>query len=108
MAGEARSVADRRHNHGLLGALSLVCGLIAVVGLALTAQASFGTFSAFDPPGWLRILSGWGIFIGIVAAGMLGVLSVRLRSARTAGVIGIALAVGVVVIFVAMLATHPY
>jgi cytochrome c-type biogenesis protein CcmH/NrfF len=102
------SAAPRTSNWGSLGLWSIVFGVVALVGVTMIAQASFGTFGGFDPPGWLRITTAWMLPVGAIAAVAFGVLSVSRRSARPVGMVGIALAAASVAIFVAMLATHPY
>ncbi len=91
-----------------LGVWSLVCGVFAIVGVAMIAQASFGAAESFDPPGWLRILTGWMLPIGAIAAVILGIMSVKRDSGRNFGLAGITLAVIMVGIFVAMLVMNPY
>lgn len=97
-----------KQESGPLGAWSLACGVIALVGVLMIGQASWEWIPSFDPPGWLRIITGWMLPIGSIAAFVLGVLSVVKRSGRSLGLAGIALGVLSVGIFVGYLVTHPY
>lgn len=85
------------------GLWSLVCGLASVVGVLMIGQASFGWIPAFDPAGWLRVVSGWLIPIGVIGGFSLGVVSVRRGSGRRLGVAGMVAALVAVGGFVAML-----
>jgi hypothetical protein len=90
------------------GIWSLFFGLLSVVGLALIGQASFGWIPAFDPAGWLRIVSGWMIPVGMIGAVVFGVRSLRRGSGRGLGITGLALAMLTLGAFVAMLVTADY
>lgn len=91
-----------------IGSWSLIAGVVALVGVLMTGQASFEWIPGFDPPGWLRIVSGWMIPVGVVAAVALGARALSRRSGRVLGVVGILLGAATVAIFVAYLVTHPY
>jgi len=96
-------------NGKALGVLSLVSGLVAVFGMLMIGQASGSEIlPGFDPPGWLRVATGWMIPIGVLAALGFGIPAVARRSGRSLGIAGMVLAAATVLISVAYLITHPY
>ena len=88
-----------------LGLWCLACGLVAAVGVAMIGQATFEWVPAFDPPGWLRVMTFWMLPAGVVASAVLGALSLKRDSARTLGIAGLLLAVLSAVAFFAMVAS---
>jgi hypothetical protein len=90
-----------------LGLWCLASGLVAAVGVAMIGQATFG-WAAFDPPGWLRVMTGWMFPVGIVASAILGALSLKRDSGRMLGIAGLVLAVLSAVVFFAILASVDY
>jgi hypothetical protein len=72
-----------------LGLWCLVCGLVALLGVAMVGQATFGWVSGFDPPGWLRIVTFWMFPAGVVAAAILGALALKEDSGRAPAVVGL-------------------
>ena len=86
------------------GLWSLVGGIVAAAGVVMIGQATFGWAPAFDPPGWLRVVTGWMLPVGVIAATILGALSLKQDSGRTLGVVGLVLAVLSAVAFFAMVA----
>lgn len=91
-----------------LGVWSLASGLVAIFGVLMIGQASFGWLPGFDPADWLRVATGWMIPVGCIAAIALGVLSVRRESRRLYGIAGIVLAMTTILIFIAYLLMNPY
>jgi hypothetical protein len=83
-------------------------GLAAAFGVAMIGQATYDWVSGFDLPGWLRIISGWMFPLGVIAAAILGTLSLKRDSGRLAGIAGLVLAVLSVVTFFAMLMSYDY
>lgn len=96
------------HARGPLGFLSLASGVLALVGAGMIGQASYGWVPGFDPPGWARVVTGWLLPAGAIAAVALGVPSLRRGPGRIPAIAGIVLAVVAVGVFVAMVASHPY
>ena len=89
----------------LLGALSLVMGLLACVGVTAIWLVST---TAFDMPGWLRVLSGWLFPVGVLGAIGLGVAARTRHSGAGPSAAGFVLAALSVVGFGVMIATNPY
>jgi len=92
----------------MLGLLSLICGLAAVVGVAMVGQATYGWVSEFDPPGWLRIVTSWLLPVSVIASAILGTLSLKRNSGRRLGITGLVLAALSVAAFFAILASFDY
>lgn len=88
------------------GVFALVMGLIAVAGV--TAIWLVSAAPNFDMPGWLRIVSGWSIPVGVLGAIALGVLARARRSGVALSTIGFALAAAAVIEFGVMIAMNPY
>jgi hypothetical protein len=111
-----RSAAPREQNVSpgterrspALGLWCLAGGLGAAVGVAMIGQATYDWVSGFDPPGWLRIVTGWMFPMGVIASAILGTLSLKGNSGRQAGVAGLALSALSVVVFFAMLMSYDY
>lgn len=99
---------DTQESHqrsSLLGALSLVMGLLACAGVTAIWLVST---TAFDMPGWLRILSGWIIPVGLLGAVGLGVAARVRRSGVGLSTAGFILAGLAVIEFGVMIAANPY
>jgi hypothetical protein len=105
---EQNALSSAEGSNSTLGLWCLVCGLIAVVGVAMIGQATYEWVSGFDPPGWLRIVTAWMFPIGLIASAVLGTLSLKRNSGRRLGITGLALAVLSVVAFFAILASVDY
>jgi hypothetical protein len=90
------------------GLWCFVGGLVAAVGVAMIGQATFGWVTGFDPPGWLRIVTFWMLPAGVIAAAILGTLSLKQNSGRMLGITGLALAVLSIGVFFAMSVTVDY
>ena len=94
----------RKHSP-LLGALSLVMGLLACVGVT---AIWFVSTPSFDMSDWLRILSGWMFPMGVLAAVGFGVAARAKRSGIALSTVGLILAGQSVVGFVVMIVMNPY
>ncbi len=90
------------------GLWCLASGLGAAAGAAMIGQATFAWAPAFDPPGWLRIMTFWMLPVGVAAAAILGALALKRDSGRTLGIAGLLLAVLSAIAFFAMLASVNY
>lgn len=91
-----------------LGLWCFACGLVAAAGAAMVGQASFGWAPAFDPPGWLRVVTGWMLPVGVVAAAVSGAAALKRDSGRPWAIAGLALAALAAVAFFAMLPLVDY
>lgn len=105
---EQNALSSPERRNSTLGLWCLVCGLVAVVGVAMIGQATYEWVSGFDPPGWLRIVTAWMFPISVIASAILGTLSLKRNSGRMLGITGLALAVLSVVAFFALLASFDY
>ena len=90
------------------GLWCLVCGFVAAISVAMIGQATYGWVSGFDPPGWLRIVAFWMLPAGVIAAAILGTLSLKQNSGRLLGITGLALAALSVGAFFVMLVSVDY
>lgn len=100
-----RRFQESRDRGPVFGAVSLVMGLLACAGV--TAIWAVSTTS-FDMPGWLRIVSGWMIPVGVSGAFILGMVARMQRSGVGFSTAGIVFAVLAVIEFVVMIAVNPY
>ncbi len=91
-----------------LGLWCLVGGLIAAAGVVMIGQSTYGWAAAFDLPGWLRIVTFWMLPAGVVAAAILGTLSLRRNAGRALGITGLVLAALSAAAFIAMVASVEY
>lgn len=89
-----------------LGMVSMIMGILACLGLAATWMVS--TVASFDMPGWLRIVSGWAIPVGVLAGIGFGAAGRARRSGIAASNVGLALSAACVVGFVVMILANPY
>lgn len=89
-----------------LGMVSAVMGALACLGLAAIWTVS--TSESFDMPGWLRIVSGWAMPVGVLAAIGFGVFGRARRSGAVAANVGLVLSGACVVGFVVLLLANPY
>lgn len=103
MAAQSRATKDTT-----LGIVSLVFGIVSLVGVLMIGQASFEWIPSFDPADWLRVVTGWMMPIGFIGALTTGVPAIRLKSGRAMAIAGIAIGVIAIGIFVVMIVTHPY
>lgn len=103
-----RSAAAPGTSSSALGLWCFVCGLVAAAGVAMIGQATYGWWSGFDPPGWLRIVTFWMLPAGVIASAVLGTLSLKRNSGRILGITGLALTVLSVGAFFAMVASVDY
>lgn len=108
LGGEMSDTSAEAPATKAFGLWSLVSGLLAFVGVMMIGQASYEWVPGFDPAGWLRIVTGWVLPAGVIAAVALGVLSLRRDSGRRLGVGGMLLAAISLGIFIAMIVTTPY
>ena len=100
-----QGLSDPGQRSSLLGALSLVMGLLACAGVTAIWLVST---PALDMPGWLRILSGWMFPIGALGAAALGVAARVRRSGIGLSTAGFVLAGLFVIEFGVMIAANPY
>lgn len=101
--------SSRAGGRKLLGVWALIFGLVSVFGMLMIGQASGSELiPGFDPPGWFRVVTGWMIPVGVLAASGFGILAAVRRSGRWLGILGMVLAVATVLISVNYLVTHPY
>lgn len=89
-----------------LGAISLVMGLAACVGVTAIWLVSSAPW--FGMPGWLRIVSGWAIPVGLLGAVGFGVVARVRRSGVGLSTAGLVFASVSVIEFVAMILANPY
>jgi Mn2+/Fe2+ NRAMP family transporter len=102
MAAQEQDVSSSARRGPTLGLWCLVSALVAAVGVTMVGQATFEWVPAFDPPGWLRVVTFWMIPVGEIAAAILGALSLKRNSGRTLGIVGLLVAVLSAVAFYAM------
>lgn len=87
------------------GALSLVMGLLACVGVTVIWLVSS---TSLDLPGWARVLSGWMFPVGALGALALGIMARARRSGTALATLGFVLAGASVIEFAVMIAMNPY
>lgn len=100
-----QSVSGSGERNSLLGMLSLVLGLLACAGVTLIWLVSISTI---EMSGWLRILSGWMIPVGILGAIGFGVAARMRRSGVGLSTAGFIVAAVAVIEFGVMIAANPY
>ncbi len=91
-----------------LGLWCFVCGLVALAGVAMIGQATYGWLLRFDPPGWLWIVTFWMFPAGLIASAVLGALSLQRNAGRRLGITGLALSVVSVAAFFALVMSVDY
>lgn len=97
--GDASSSAAGRPPIGLWG---LVFGLVAALSVVMIGQASFGWLAAYDPPGWLRIVTFWLFPVSVIVSTILGALALKRDSGRAPAIAGLVLTALAAVVFFAM------
>ncbi len=90
----------------VLGMISAIMGVLATFGLAAIWMVS--TVPWFDMPGWLRIVSGWMIPVGVLGAIGFGIAGRLKRSGVGLSTVGLVLAGACVVGFIVMILANPY
>lgn len=103
-----RSGASQGRSSPALGLWCLVGGLAAALGVTMVGQATYGYVAGFDPPGWLRIVTFWMLPAGVIAAAVLGTLSLKRNAGRRSAVSGLVLALLSVGAFFIMLTSVDY
>lgn len=105
MATTTHGTREPGRRSPLLGALSLLMGVLACAGVAAIWLVST---PGFDMPGWLRVLSGWMFPVGVLGAIGFGVAARARRSGAWLSAAGFVLAGLSVIAFGVMIAANPY
>ena len=84
----------------LLGVISFICGILAA---GSAAMIGFTSFTAFNPPGWLRIITMAPFPVVLIAAAGFGLAALKRGSGRVWAILGIVLAGLSVIAFIVML-----
>ena len=94
------SVKPTNNSRSLLGILAF---LLAVVTAGSVAMIGFTSFTAFDPPGWLRIITMAPSPVTLFASVGFGLAGFKKNSGRLWAIAGLVLAALTVVAFIVMI-----
>lgn len=94
------SLSTSNERGSLLGALAFLSALVLVGSVAMIG---FTSFTAFNPPDWLRIATMAPLPVAIISAVGFGLAGMKRRSGRVWAIAGLALAGLSVVVFIVMI-----